>query len=96
MSIGIKDNVWGDYMDTNFVNSMIDNIKKTIENNVNEEYTKYKQKCLEDLDYTLEMKRNSVVKNVLDGIDVVISSNEPFSFEPTILIKVEKKIVIKE
>lgn len=83
-------------MDTDFANSMINSIKETLAKNVNEEYTKYKQKCLEDLDYTLEMKRNSVVKNVLDGIDVVMGSNEPFSFEPTILIKVEKKVVIKE
>lgn len=79
----------------NQCNNMINSLKKEIQEQIDEEYTDYKIKCLKDLDYQLECKRNECVKRVLDGIDIVINSNEPYSFDPTILIKIEKKVVIK-
>lgn len=80
----------------NKINEILKCITTTIERQVNEEYTQYKNKCLEDLDITLEMKRNSVVKNILDGLDISINSNEPYDLNPTILIKIEKKIYLKD
>ena len=79
----------------NQCNNMINSIKKEIHEQIDKEYTEYKIKCLKDLDYQLECKRNECVKWILDGIDIVINSNEPYSFDPTILIKIEKKVVIR-
>ena len=78
------------------VNDILGCIKSKIEEQVNEDYTAYKDKCLKDLELTLEMKRNSCVKAVLDGIDVVVSGDTPNSFEPTIMIKVQKVIRVGE
>ena len=79
----------------NQCNNMINSLKKEIQEQIDEEYTEYKIKCLKDLDDQLECKINECVKRVLDGIDIVINSNEPYSFDPTILIKIEKKVLIK-
>ena len=79
-----------------YIDTLINNIKAHLEKTINEEYTEYKNKCLEDLNNKLEYKRNDIVRDILNGIDISINSNEPYSFEPTILIKVEKKVFIKE
>ena len=83
-------------MNDDIVNSIIKSIKDTIQDKINCKYTEYKNKCLEDLDYKLEAKRNDVVKSVLDGIDVSIMSQQPYSLEPIINIKIQNKIYIKE
>lgn len=83
-------------INNNYVENVVQTIKKQLEQSINDDYTTYKNKCLEDLNTTLEYKRNSVVRDILNGIDISIISNEPYELEPTILIKVEKKIVIKE
>ena len=83
-------------MNDDIVNSIIKSIKDTIQDKINCEYTEYKNKCLEDLDYKLEAKRNDVVKSVLDGIDVSIMSQQPYSLEPIINIKIQNKIYINE
>lgn len=76
------------------VNDILEAIKGQIEKQVNEDYTKYKEQCLKDLDISLESKRNKVVKDVLDVIDVVVSNSE-MSLEPVINIKIIKKILMK-
>ena len=80
----------------NQCNNLIGAIKAEIQKQVEEDYTEYKIQCLKDLDYKLEAKRNECVRKVLDGIDVLISADNPMSLEPTILIKVEKKVILND
>ncbi len=82
-------------MSDNITNAIINNIKETIRKDLELEYTEYKNKCLEDLDFKFEAKRNSVIKSALDGIDISIMENQPYSLEPIIQIKIEKKIILK-
>lgn len=82
--------------DISYANNLVNVIKQHIQQSIDEEYTNYKMKCLEELDNELELKRNSVVKDVLNGIDVAMQTNEPYSLEPVIMIKIEKKVYIKE
>lgn len=82
-------------MSDNITNAIINNIKETIRKDLEIEYTEYKNKCLEDLDFKFEVKRNSVIKSALDGIDISIMENQPYSLEPIIQIKIEKKIILK-
>ena len=82
-------------MSDNITNAIINNIKETIRKDLEIEYTEYKNKCLEDLDFKFEAKRNSVIKSALDGIDISIMENQPYSLEPIIQIKIEKKIILK-
>ena len=67
-------------MDNNITNAIINSIKETIR---------------KDLDYKLEAKRNDVVRSALNGIDISIMEQQPYSFEPVIQIKIEKKIILK-
>lgn len=82
-------------MSDNITNAIINNIKETIRKDLELEYTEYKNRCLEDLDFKFEAKRNSVIKSALDGIDISIMENQPYSLEPIIQIKIEKKIILK-
>ena len=82
-------------MSDNITNTILNNIKETIRKDLEIEYTEYKNKCLEDLDFKFEVKRNSVIKSALDGIDISIMENQPYSLEPIIQIKIEKKIILK-
>ena len=75
-----------------FSNDIIESIKQSIAQNIDEEYTEYKAKCLKDLDYKLEVKRNAIIQQILNGIDVSMQSNETYSLEPTIVIKLVKNI----
>lgn len=70
----------------------IEVIKKEIENQVNEEYTDYKNKKLKDLDYELERKRNEIVKDILNSI-TILNENTPYGLN--IMIKVENRIIQK-
>lgn len=82
--------------DTSYANNLVNVIKQHIQQDIDEEYTNYKMQCLKDLDNKLELKRNSVVKDILNGIDVAIQTNAPYSLEPVITVKIEKKVYIKE
>lgn len=79
----------------NELSNIVDVIKSQIEKQANKNYTEYKTKCLQELDSTLEAKRNETIKNVLDGIDILMSNDKNY-LEPNILIKIEKKIVINK
>lgn len=72
-------------------NDFISCIKNSIRYNIDKEYTEYKQSCLADLDEKLEAKRNDVVRQILDGIDVVMTSAD-YSCEPVIQIKINRTI----
>lgn len=76
-------------------NDIIQAIKNQLKTSIDEQYSEYKMKCLENLNYELEAQRNRVVKDILDGIDVVLLDKQPMSLEPIIQIKVEKKVYIK-
>ena len=82
-------------MNDDITKAIVRDIKETIRKSIDEDYTQYKEKCLRDLDYTLETKRNKTVSAILDGIDVSIMSKQPYSLEPIIQIRIEKKIMIK-
>ena len=82
-------------MNDDITKAIVRDIKETIRKSIDEDYTQYKEKCLKDLEYTLEAKRNKTVSAILDGIDVSIMSKQPYSLEPIIQIRIEKKIMIK-
>lgn len=66
-------------------------IKKEIEKQINEEYTDYKNKKLQDLDYELERKRNEIVQDILNSI-TILNENTPNGLN--IMIKVENRIIL--
>ena len=69
---------------------MMQSIKAEIQKQVNNEYTEIKLQYLDMMEYRLEAKRNEVVKDILDSIDIMFRQNE-ISAEPTIQIKIVKK-----
>lgn len=75
------------------MNNWIEIIKKEIEKQINEEYTDYKNKKLQDLNYELEKKRNSIVQDILNSITIL---NEDSPFGTNIMIKVENRVILKE
>ena len=52
-------------------NDLVHTIRDKIEEQINDEYTEFKLKCLDNLEYFLEKRRNETVKSVLDSIDIV-------------------------
>lgn len=54
-----------------FISAMNSAIKQEIEN----EYEKYKEQCLEDLKKRFEREKNNVVRNVLSSIDIIAQSD---------------------
>ena len=75
------------------MNNWIEIIKKEIEKQINEEYTDYKNKKLQDLNYELEKKRNGIVQDILNSITIL---NEDSPFGTNIMIKVENRVILKE
>lgn len=73
-------------------NTLIKSLKNTIEQEINKEYTDYKNKKLQDLDYELEKKRNEIVKDILNSINI-LASNEPTGIN--VMIKVENRVIMK-
>lgn len=67
-------------------------IKKEVEKQINEEYSDYKNKKLQDLDYELEKKRNGIVQDILNSITIL---NEDSPFGINIMIKVENRVILK-
>lgn len=63
-------------------------IKEAIEKQINEEFTQYKIMCLDNLEYAIECKRNDVVKQILDTINISMSDEDINCFEPTIKIQI--------
>lgn len=66
-------------------------IKKELEKQINEEYTDYKNKKLQDLDYELERKRNEIVQDILNSI-IILNEDTPNGLN--IMIKVENRIIL--
>jgi len=73
------------------LNELLDNVRDAIEKQIDKEFTEYKILCLENLEYILEGKRNEVVKQILDGIDVNMLADGANSLEPIIQIKIINK-----
>ena len=65
-------------------------IKQQIEKQINDEYTDYKNKKLTDLNTELEMKRNGIVKDILNSI-TILNENTPYGIN--LMIKVENRII---
>ena len=75
--------------------AIITSIKETVKESIDKEYTEYKNKCLQELDYKIEAQRNKTISAILDGIDIYINNNQPYSLEPIIQIKIEKRVIVK-
>lgn len=65
-------------------------LKKQLESQINEEYTEYKNKKLQDLNIDLEMKRNEIVKDILNSVNI-LGQETPMGLQ--IMIKVENRII---
>ena len=52
-------------------NDLVHVIRDKIEEQIDNEYTSFKIQCLDNLEYTLEKRRNETVKSILDSIDIV-------------------------
>ena len=70
---------------------LIQIIYKQIQKDLDNKYTEYKNKCLQDLNLELESKRNEIIKSALDGIDIEMQEN-PYQLSPILHIVVEKKL----
>ena len=75
-------------------NEILKSIHNTIEKQINETYTEYKNDCLEQLAREIEVKRNEIVKNVLDGIQISLDRSE-LGIEPIINIRIGVNKIIK-
>lgn len=78
----------------NKTNEILKSIHDTVERQINETYTEYKNNCLEQLDREIEVKRNEIVKNVLDGIQIGLDRSE-LGIEPIINIRIGVNKIIK-
>lgn len=70
------------------LNNLLDNVKNSIEKQIDKEFTEYKIMCLENLEYILEGKRNDVIKQILSGIDVNMTVDGEHPLEPIIQIRI--------
>ena len=70
-------------------NYLINGIMKSLENKLNEEYTKTKEKMLNDMDATLELKRNDIIKELLNTISIRCSQENQL-IAPEINIKISR------
>lgn len=71
-------------------------LKSIIRDDLNKEYDKYCEECIEDLKHKLEYKRNDCIKSVLDNIDI-LTSQEPYTKDTyNIMIKIVNEIKLKE
>jgi len=76
--------------DDELYKDLLNTIKEKIEEQINDEYTALKLQWLDNLEYRLEARRNEIVKEVLDSIDIIFSKDE-MSVAPTIQINIIKK-----
>lgn len=79
-------------LETDIINA----IKSEIAKRVEMEYTDYTVNCMKELRDKLESKRNQVITDVLNAIEIYVSETDPRTLSPTILIRVENKVVLKE
>lgn len=70
-------------------NNLTKSIKEEMERYINVEYTKAKEKLLNDMDATLELKRNEIVKELLNTISIECSQENPAHL-PEINIKISR------
>ena len=73
------------------LNNLLDNVKNSIEKQIDKEFTEYKIMCLENLEYILEGKRNDVIKQILSGRDVNMTVDGEHPLEPIIQIRILNK-----
>lgn len=64
-------------------------IKEEIIQQIDEEFTEYKLRCLDDLEYQIELSRNKVIKQIIDDIDITLQREGNYG-EPTYVIKIIK------
>ena len=68
---------------------LVSNIKEKIIQQIDEEFTEYKLRCLDDLEYQIELNRNKVIKQIIDSIDITLQREGDYR-EPTYVIKIIK------
>lgn len=80
----------------------MDNIDTILKNHIKEElnkaFTEYKNEYLEKLNNEMELKRNKIVGEALNGISIAISENSPYTNEPNInvVMHIKKDVYLKE
>lgn len=79
-----------------YYNNIITSIKHQIENDMNEAYTEYKNACLEQLDREMEVKRNNIIGNAINGVSIAMANRDMFLNEPIIRIEIKKNVYLKE
>lgn len=75
-------------------NEILKSIHDTVEKQINETYTEYKNSCLEQLDREIEVRRNQIVKNVLDGIQISLDKSQ-LGIEPIINVRIGINKIIR-
>lgn len=80
-------------MEENKIKSII---KDNLEKELNEEYTRFKEEKLKDLDWEFEKKRNEIITSLVNAVSIEISRNM-YELEPiiNIQVRVEKRIINK-
>lgn len=73
-------------------------LKNHIKEALNKTYTEYKEEYLKKLDNEMELRRNKIVGDALNGISIAISENSPYSNEPNIniIMNIKKDVYLKE
>lgn len=76
-------------------NNINDILKAGIKQEIEKEYDEYVLECLKNLETKLMVKKNDVVKSILNTIDINMEQNQ-FSLEPIIQIKINKTVKINK
>ena len=76
-------------------NNINDILKAGIKQEIEKEYDEYVLECLKNLETKLMVKKNDVVKSILNTIDINMEQNQ-FSLEPIIQIKINKIVKINK
>lgn len=80
----------------------MENIDVVLKNYIKEEldkvFTEYKEEYLKKLDREMELRRNKIIGEALNGISIAISENTPYSNEPNInvMMTIKKDVYLKE
>lgn len=73
----------------------IDGINKYLEMTLNDEFTKIKDRLLKEVDMQMELKRNELVNNVLNAVDIQ-AEQTPLGAQFNISIEKIVKVVTDE
>lgn len=79
-----------------YYNNIITSIKHQIEDDMNKAYTEYKEACLEQLNREMEVRRNNIVGDAINGVSIAMANGDMYLNEPIIRIEIKKNVYLKE